>query len=46
MTDAQYAGIYAMLFLIMLITEIGLLSVCNHLKAIKRLLEKRDKDDD
>lgn len=42
MGDSQFAGIYLILLLIMFIVEVGMLSACDHLKTIKRILEKMD----
>lgn len=39
MNDAQLCGVFALL-LIMAVVEIGMLSICDYLKEIKRLLEK------
>ena len=40
MNDAQFYGIFIVLLLIMIIVEIGMLSICDYLKEIKKLLEK------
>ena len=36
MSDAQFCGIYFVLLWTMLIVEIGVFSICGHLKDIKR----------
>ena len=40
MNNVQFYGIFIALFLIMMIVEIGMLSICDYLKEIKKLLEK------
>ena len=40
MDDAQFWGIFIGLSLILMIVEIGMLSICDYLKGIKKLLEK------
>lgn len=40
MNDDQFFGIFIGLLLIMMIVEIGMLSICVYLKEIKKLLEK------
>lgn len=45
MTDSQFIGIYVALSLIMLILEIGLISICAHLRDIKEELKRRSDDD-
>ena len=40
MNNDQFYGIFIGLLLIMLIVEIGMLSICDYLKEIKKLLEK------
>lgn len=48
MSESQFIGIYITLLLTMLILEICLLSICDHLKSIKKLLsdmrERREDD--
>lgn len=39
MSDAQFIGIYLVLLWIMLMVEIGVFSICGHLKAIRRCFE-------
>ena len=40
MNNDQFYGIFIVLLLIMMIVEIGMLSICDYLKEIKKLLEK------
>lgn len=40
MNNDQFYGIFIVLLLIMIIVEIGMLSICDYLKEIKKLLEK------
>lgn len=40
MNDAQFYGVFIVLLIIMAVVEIGMLSICDYLKKIKRLLEK------
>ena len=40
MNDAQFYGVFIALLIIMAVVEIGMLSICDYLKKIKRLLEK------
>ena len=40
MNNDQFYGIFIGLLLIMIIVEIGMLSICDYLKKIKKLLEK------
>ena len=40
MNDAQFLGGFAVLLIIMAVVEIGMLSICDYLKEIKKLLEK------
>ena len=40
MNNDQFYGIFIALLLIMIIVEIGMLSICDYLKEIKKLLEK------
>ena len=40
MNNDQFYGIFIGLLLIMIIVEIGMLSICDYLKEIKKLLEK------
>lgn len=40
MSNDQFIGIFVGLLIIMVTVEIGLLSICEHLKEIKRLLKK------
>ena len=40
MNNDHFYGIFIGLLLIMIIVEIGMLSICDYLKEIKKLLEK------
>lgn len=40
MSDTQFTGICIFLFMIMAILEIGMISICDHLKAIKRSVQE------
>ena len=40
MNNDQFYGIFIGLLLIMIIVEIGMMSICGYLKEIKKLLEK------
>ena len=40
MNNDQFYGIFIGLLLIMIIVEIGMMSICDYLKEIKKLLEK------
>ena len=40
MNNDQFYGIFIGLLLIMIIVEIGMMSICDHLKEIKKLLEE------
>ena len=40
MSYGQFIGIYTALFIIMLITEVGMLTICDRLKTIVKMLEK------
>ena len=40
MNNDQFYGIFIGLLLIMMMVEIGMLSICDYLKEIKKLLEK------
>lgn len=40
MNNDQFYGIFIGLLLIMMIVEIGMMSICDYLKEIKKLLEK------
>lgn len=40
MRESQFIGIFFGILIIMLITEIGFITICSYLKEIKRLLEK------
>ena len=40
MNNDQFYGIFIGLLLIMIIVEIGMMSICDYLKVIKKLLEK------
>ena len=40
MNNDQFYGIFIGLLLIMMIVEIGMMSICDYLKEIKNLLEK------
>lgn len=44
MSDGQFVGIYFALIIIMITLEVGMLSVCKHLREIKGLLEKKRND--
>lgn len=44
MSDAQFVGIYFALLIIMITLEVGMLSVCQHLRDIKELLGKKRND--
>lgn len=40
MNNDQFLVVFAVLLFIMVIVEIGMLSICDYLKKIKKLLEK------
>lgn len=40
MNNDQFFGVFVVLLIIMEVVEIGMLSICDYLKKIKRLLEK------
>ena len=40
MNNDHFYGIFIGLLLIMIIVEIGMMSICDYLKEIKKLLEK------
>ena len=40
MRESQFIGIFFGILIIMLITEIGFITICSYLKEIKQLLEK------
>ena len=40
MREYQFIGIFFGILIIMLITEIGFITICSYLKEIKRILEK------
>ena len=40
MREYQFIGIFFGILIIILITEIGFITICSYLKEIKRLLEK------
>ena len=40
MSEYQFIGIFFGILIIMLITEIGFITICSYLKEIKKLLEK------
>lgn len=40
MSNDQFLGFFIGLLLIVIIVEIGMLSICDYLKGIKKLLEK------
>ena len=40
MDNDKFYGIFIGLLLIMMIVEIGMMSICDYLKEIKKLLEK------
>lgn len=42
MSDEQFIGIFICLALMLFILEVGMLSICDHLKDIKRLLKKKE----
>lgn len=44
MSEDQFIGIYFALMIIMITLEVGMLSVCKHLRDIKGLLEKKRND--
>lgn len=43
MTNSQLVGIFMCLFITMFILEVGMLTICDRLKTIVRLLEKFEK---
>ena len=44
MSEDQFIGIYFALLIIMITLEVGMISVCNHLRDIKELLGKKQND--
>ena len=40
MNDAQFFGVFVALLVIMAAVEIGMISICDYLREIKKLLEK------
>ena len=40
MNDAQFYGVFIELLIIVAVVEIGMMSICDYLKEIKKLLEK------
>ena len=40
MNNGQFLVVFAVLLFIMVVVEIGMLSICDYLKKIKKLLEK------
>lgn len=44
MSEDQFIGIYFALMIIMITLEVGMISVCNHLRDIKGFLKKERND--
>ena len=40
MNDAQFYGVFIERLIIVAVVEIGMMSICDYLKEIKKLLEK------
>lgn len=45
MSEAQFIGIFTGIAISMFILEVGMISICDYLKSIKRLLEKLTKQE-